>query len=103
LVLVGDGGVGNGECLALMCSYDVCNVSHSSETRLLNWRTGAGLDLFIRWFSFLYVYLFCDWFYLDCYFLTSGAPFPGWVKPTDEEGGLFLLFFAFIRAVFLRF
>jgi hypothetical protein len=29
------------------------DVSHSSEIRLLGWRTGVGLDLFSRWFSFL--------------------------------------------------
>jgi hypothetical protein len=29
------------------------DVSHSSDIRLLSWRTGVSLDLFSRWFSVL--------------------------------------------------
>jgi hypothetical protein len=31
------------------------DVSHSSEVKLLSWRTGVDLDLFSRWFSFLFL------------------------------------------------
>jgi hypothetical protein len=76
------------------------DVSHSSDIRLLSWRTGVGLDLFSRWFSFLLYLLVLR---LDFYFLTSRASSPEWVKPTAEGGGLFLLFFAFMLLCLLAF
>jgi hypothetical protein len=47
------------------------------------------LFLFLFGFRFVNVHFICLWFYLDSYFLTSGASSPEWVKPTAEGGGLF--------------
>jgi hypothetical protein len=71
------------------------DASHSSEIKLLTRRTGVGLDLLSRWFSFLSCSLVLGLFGLDCYFLTSGASFPEWAKPTAEGGGLFVAFLCF--------
>jgi hypothetical protein len=59
------------------------DASRSFEIKLLTCRIGVGLVLFTRWFSFLLCSLVL---HLDCYFLTSGASSPEWVKPTAEGG-----------------
>jgi hypothetical protein len=70
-------------------------LSHSSEIKFLSWRTDVDLVLFFLWFSFLSCSLVLRLFDSDCYFLTSGASSPEWVKPTAEGGGLFVAFLCF--------
>jgi hypothetical protein len=76
------------------------DVSHSSEIRLLSWRTGVDLDFFSCWFSFLLCLFVLRLALFRLLFPYQWGSSPEWVKPTAEGEALFLLFFALTLLAF---
>jgi hypothetical protein len=69
------------------------DVSHSSELKLLTLGVEVVAEVvctvvFLFLLLHCYVYKPCVYFPFFCFFLTSGASSPEWVKPTAEGGGL---------------